>query len=154
MWKNTVKSTLQRQSLTLSFSTCSPKYRGKYCLGERRRYKTCNIPPCGQEEPTFRHVQCSHFNTLPYKGKFYKWETVFNRGEQAKPRALMLSFLPEMLIIVADSVCHSNPLSQPLWAALPTPEWKLLRKDAWRRHRRHAVLRGQQKQRYVHQRHL
>lgn len=85
--------------------TCSPKYRGKYCLGERRRYKICNIPACGQGEPTFRHVQCSHFNALPYKGKFYKWETVFNRGEQAKLGALMLSFLPVMVIIVSGHVC-------------------------------------------------
>ncbi|CAF99891.1 unnamed protein product, partial [Tetraodon nigroviridis] len=57
-----------------------PKHRGKYCLGERRRYKVCSIPACGQEEPTFRHVQCSHFNALPYKGKFYQWEAVFNRA--------------------------------------------------------------------------
>lgn len=67
---------------------------------------------------------------------------------------LMLSVLPERLVKVTGHVCPSNPLSQPLWAALPPPEWKLLWKDAWRRHRRHAVLRGQQKQRYVHQRHL
>lgn len=82
MRKNTVKTKLN--FLLFLLLTCSPKYRGKYCLGERRRYKICNIPACGQEEPSFRHVQCSHFNALPYKGRFYKWETVFNRGDQAK----------------------------------------------------------------------
>uniref|UniRef100_A0A3Q1FVA1 ADAM metallopeptidase with thrombospondin type 1 motif 7 n=1 Tax=Acanthochromis polyacanthus TaxID=80966 RepID=A0A3Q1FVA1_9TELE len=56
-----------------------PKYRGKYCLGERRRYKICNTAPCPEDLPTFRNIQCSHFNTLPYKGKFYKWESVINR---------------------------------------------------------------------------
>ncbi|XP_042347431.1 A disintegrin and metalloproteinase with thrombospondin motifs 7 [Plectropomus leopardus] len=56
-----------------------PKYRGKYCLGERRRYKICNTTPCPQELPSFRDIQCSHFNTIPYKGKFYKWEAVINR---------------------------------------------------------------------------
>ncbi|XP_074477851.1 A disintegrin and metalloproteinase with thrombospondin motifs 7 isoform X1 [Sebastes fasciatus] len=56
-----------------------PKYRGKYCLGERRRYKICNTKPCPHELPTFRDIQCSHFNSVPYKGKFYKWEAVINR---------------------------------------------------------------------------
>lgn len=27
-------------------------------------------------------MQCGHFNNIPYKGKFYKWEAVINRGEQ------------------------------------------------------------------------
>ncbi|KAG7221757.1 hypothetical protein INR49_029140, partial [Caranx melampygus] len=57
-----------------------PKNRGKYCLGERRRYKICNINPCPRDLPSFRDMQCSHFNTMPYKGKFYKWEAVINRG--------------------------------------------------------------------------
>ncbi|KAM9408259.1 A disintegrin and metalloproteinase with thrombospondin motifs 7 [Pholidichthys leucotaenia] len=56
-----------------------PKFRGKYCLGERRRYKICNTTPCPHNLPTFRDIQCSHFNTQPYKGKFYKWESVLNR---------------------------------------------------------------------------
>ncbi|XP_070684446.1 A disintegrin and metalloproteinase with thrombospondin motifs 7 [Pempheris klunzingeri] len=56
-----------------------PKYEGKYCLGERRRYKICNPTPCPQGPPSFRSTQCSHFNTIPYKGKFYKWEAVINR---------------------------------------------------------------------------
>ncbi|KAF3686676.1 A disintegrin and metalloproteinase with thrombospondin motifs 7 [Channa argus] len=56
-----------------------PRYRGKYCLGERRRYKTCNTSPCPHDLPTFRDSQCSHFNTMLYKGKFYKWEAVINK---------------------------------------------------------------------------
>uniref|UniRef100_A0A669DHA8 ADAM metallopeptidase with thrombospondin type 1 motif 7 n=1 Tax=Oreochromis niloticus TaxID=8128 RepID=A0A669DHA8_ORENI len=55
-----------------------PRYRGKYCLGERRRYKICNTAPCVHHLPTFRDIQCSHFNSQPYKGKFYKWEAVIN----------------------------------------------------------------------------
>uniref|UniRef100_A0A3Q0SHJ4 ADAM metallopeptidase with thrombospondin type 1 motif 7 n=1 Tax=Amphilophus citrinellus TaxID=61819 RepID=A0A3Q0SHJ4_AMPCI len=55
-----------------------PRYRGKYCLGERRRYKICNTAPCLHSMPSFRDIQCSHFNSQPYKGKFYKWEAVVN----------------------------------------------------------------------------
>ncbi|XP_053177838.1 A disintegrin and metalloproteinase with thrombospondin motifs 7 [Scomber japonicus] len=56
-----------------------PKHRGKYCLGERRRYKICNTTPCLHEQPSFRDMQCSYFNTKPYKGRFYKWVSVINR---------------------------------------------------------------------------
>uniref|UniRef100_A0A665UVS2 ADAM metallopeptidase with thrombospondin type 1 motif 7 n=1 Tax=Echeneis naucrates TaxID=173247 RepID=A0A665UVS2_ECHNA len=56
-----------------------PKNRGKYCLGERRRYKVCNINPCPSDMPTFRNSQCSHFNNTPYKGKLHKWEAVINK---------------------------------------------------------------------------
>ncbi|RVE74247.1 hypothetical protein OJAV_G00020100 [Oryzias javanicus] len=56
-----------------------PKHRGKYCLGERRRHRICSAAPCPQGVPTFRDMQCSHFNALPYKGKFYKWEAVINK---------------------------------------------------------------------------
>uniref|UniRef100_A0A671V7D8 ADAM metallopeptidase with thrombospondin type 1 motif 7 n=1 Tax=Sparus aurata TaxID=8175 RepID=A0A671V7D8_SPAAU len=56
-----------------------PKHRGRYCLGERRRYKICHTAACLHELPTFRDLQCSHFNTMPYKGKLYKWEAVVSR---------------------------------------------------------------------------
>nr|XP_015198836.1 PREDICTED: A disintegrin and metalloproteinase with thrombospondin motifs 7-like [Lepisosteus oculatus] len=57
-----------------------PKFGGKYCLGERRRYRVCNTDPCPAGLPSFRHIQCSHFNTMPYKGKLYKWVPVNNRA--------------------------------------------------------------------------
>uniref|UniRef100_A0A671V7U1 ADAM metallopeptidase with thrombospondin type 1 motif 7 n=1 Tax=Sparus aurata TaxID=8175 RepID=A0A671V7U1_SPAAU len=54
-----------------------PKHRGRYCLGERRRYKICHTAACLHELPTFRDLQCSHFNTMPYKGKLYKTPVMF-----------------------------------------------------------------------------
>ncbi|XP_053720899.1 A disintegrin and metalloproteinase with thrombospondin motifs 7 [Synchiropus splendidus] len=56
-----------------------PKYRGRYCLGERQRYRICNTAPCTSEVSTFRDVQCSQYDGLPYKGKFYKWVAVINK---------------------------------------------------------------------------
>ncbi|XP_035008592.2 A disintegrin and metalloproteinase with thrombospondin motifs 7 [Hippoglossus stenolepis] len=81
-----------------------PKYRGKYCLGERRRYKVCNISPCAPDLPTFRSVQCAHFNSLPYKGKFYKWESVINRVNPCELhcRPLNEHFSEKMLDAVTD----------------------------------------------------
>uniref|UniRef100_A0AAV2MN53 ADAM metallopeptidase with thrombospondin type 1 motif, 12 n=1 Tax=Knipowitschia caucasica TaxID=637954 RepID=A0AAV2MN53_KNICA len=50
-----------------------PEFGGKYCTGERRRYRTCNTRPCANEQPTFREMQCSEFNTVPYHNELYQW---------------------------------------------------------------------------------
>ncbi|KAB5558862.1 hypothetical protein PHYPO_G00022090 [Pangasianodon hypophthalmus] len=57
----------------------TPKNGGRYCLGERRRYRICNHQPCAQGQPSFRSIQCSKFNSVPYKGKFYQWVHVNNQ---------------------------------------------------------------------------
>ncbi|KAI5608567.1 A disintegrin and metalloproteinase with thrombospondin motifs 7 [Silurus asotus] len=57
----------------------TPKNGGRYCLGERRRYRICNHEPCAKSQPSFRSIQCSKFNSVPYKGKLYQWVHVNNR---------------------------------------------------------------------------
>ncbi|XP_050823286.1 A disintegrin and metalloproteinase with thrombospondin motifs 7 [Gopherus flavomarginatus] len=54
----------------------TPKYGGKYCLGERKRFRVCNMKPCPTDKPSFRHLQCSQFDAMLYKGKLYKWMPV------------------------------------------------------------------------------
>ncbi|KAK9394164.1 A disintegrin and metalloproteinase with thrombospondin motifs 7 [Crotalus adamanteus] len=56
----------------------APKYGGRYCLGERKRFRVCNTQPCPAGEPSFRQIQCSRFDHRPYKGKLYKWSPVPN----------------------------------------------------------------------------
>ncbi|XP_062326647.1 A disintegrin and metalloproteinase with thrombospondin motifs 7 isoform X2 [Osmerus eperlanus] len=81
-----------------------PKYGGKYCVGERRRYRICNSAPCPPGQPTFRHIQCSHFNTMPYKGKFYKWVQVNNKVNPCELHCRPLNeyFSEKMLDAVID----------------------------------------------------
>ncbi|KAG8440824.1 hypothetical protein GDO86_006527 [Hymenochirus boettgeri] len=55
-----------------------PRYGGRYCLGERKRFRVCNVMSCPSNTPSFRHVQCSHFNSVPYKGKLHQWTPVTN----------------------------------------------------------------------------
>ncbi|XP_058484781.1 A disintegrin and metalloproteinase with thrombospondin motifs 7 [Solea solea] len=94
-----------------------PKYGGKYCLGERRRYKICNIAPCPHDMPTFRDVQCRHFNAIPYKGKFYKWEAVISKVSPCELhcRPLNEHFSEKMLDAVTDGTpCYEGNKSREM----------------------------------------
>ncbi|XP_070769326.1 A disintegrin and metalloproteinase with thrombospondin motifs 7 [Enoplosus armatus] len=94
-----------------------PKYRGKYCLGERRKYKICNAAPCPHDLPTFRDIQCSHFNSMPYKGKFYKWEAVINRVNPCELhcRPLNEHFSDKMRDAVTDGTpCYEGNKSRDM----------------------------------------
>ncbi|XP_062357144.1 A disintegrin and metalloproteinase with thrombospondin motifs 7 [Cinclus cinclus] len=66
------------QSAERHCSHPTPKYGGRYCLGERKRFRICNVRRCPPDEPSFRQLQCSQFNPMLYKGKLYKWTPVPN----------------------------------------------------------------------------
>ncbi|XP_058667086.1 A disintegrin and metalloproteinase with thrombospondin motifs 7 [Ammospiza caudacuta] len=66
------------QSAERHCSHPTPKYGGRYCLGERKRFRICNVRRCPPDRPSFRQVQCSQFNPMLYKGKLYKWTPVPN----------------------------------------------------------------------------
>jgi len=51
----------------------SPAHDGSFCIGERARYKTCNLDDCNDDQPSFRAQQCSKHNKKPLKGKLYEW---------------------------------------------------------------------------------
>ncbi|KAJ8299862.1 hypothetical protein KUTeg_022609 [Tegillarca granosa] len=53
-----------------------PSNGGKYCIGERKRYRICNTEPCEENTPSFRSIQCEEFNYIPYRNGLYEWETV------------------------------------------------------------------------------
>ncbi|XP_068427310.1 A disintegrin and metalloproteinase with thrombospondin motifs 7 [Clinocottus analis] len=92
-----------------------PKHRGKYCLGARRRYRICNTTPCARDLPTFRDLQCAHFDTVPYKGRFYKWEAVLNRVSPCELhcRPLDEQFSDKMQETVADGTpCYEGNKSR------------------------------------------
>ncbi|NXH38405.1 ATS7 metalloproteinase, partial [Dicaeum eximium] len=66
------------QSAERHCSHPTPKYGGRYCLGERKRFRICNVRRCPADKPSFRQLQCSQFNPMLYKGKLYKWTPVPN----------------------------------------------------------------------------
>ncbi|XP_006896869.1 PREDICTED: A disintegrin and metalloproteinase with thrombospondin motifs 12-like [Elephantulus edwardii] len=81
-----------------------PKFGGKYCTGERKRYRLCNVHPCRSEAPTFRQMQCSEFDTVPYKNEFYHWFPVFNPAHPCELycRPIDGQFSERMLDAVTD----------------------------------------------------
>ncbi|XP_038138329.1 A disintegrin and metalloproteinase with thrombospondin motifs 10 isoform X2 [Cyprinodon tularosa] len=63
-----------------------PTIGGKYCLGERKRFRSCNIDECPAGSRDFREIQCSEFDSTPFRGKFYTWKPY--RGGGVKPCSL------------------------------------------------------------------
>ncbi|ETE68566.1 A disintegrin and metalloproteinase with thrombospondin motifs 12, partial [Ophiophagus hannah] len=55
-----------------------PQFGGKYCTGERKHYRMCNVKGCQKSTPNFREMQCSEFDTVAYKNEFYQWIPIYN----------------------------------------------------------------------------
>ncbi|XP_047448785.1 A disintegrin and metalloproteinase with thrombospondin motifs 12 [Mugil cephalus] len=66
------------QSADRECNNPKPEFGGKYCTGERKRYRTCNTKPCQNLKPTFREMLCSEFDTVPYHNELYQWVPVSN----------------------------------------------------------------------------
>ncbi|XP_019744003.1 A disintegrin and metalloproteinase with thrombospondin motifs 12 isoform X2 [Hippocampus comes] len=66
------------QSAERECNNPKPEFGGKYCTGERKRYRTCNTRPCQKDKPSFREMLCSEFDTVPYHNELYKWVPVAN----------------------------------------------------------------------------
>ncbi|XP_008323759.1 A disintegrin and metalloproteinase with thrombospondin motifs 6 [Cynoglossus semilaevis] len=64
----------------------APSGGGKYCLGERKRYRSCNIDACPAGSRDFREKQCADFDNMPFRGKYYNWKPYTGGG--VKPCAL------------------------------------------------------------------
>lgn len=61
-----------------------PANGGLFCIGERRRYIICNKESCPEGEPSFRAQQCAAYNSIPYRGEFYKWLPYFDKFNPCK----------------------------------------------------------------------
>ncbi|XP_046392172.1 A disintegrin and metalloproteinase with thrombospondin motifs 12-like [Ischnura elegans] len=57
-----------------------PNKNGRYCLGQRKRYKICNTKKCPPDKPTFRELQCTEKNSVEIKGQLHTWKPYFKEG--------------------------------------------------------------------------
>ncbi|XP_070503091.1 A disintegrin and metalloproteinase with thrombospondin motifs 12 [Chironomus tepperi] len=62
----------------------APAFGGEFCIGERARYKTCNIAKCPDDEPSFRAQQCSKKNSVPIKDRYFTWLPYLDIHEPCK----------------------------------------------------------------------
>uniref|UniRef100_A0A4W4GQS8 ADAMTS/ADAMTS-like cysteine-rich domain-containing protein n=1 Tax=Electrophorus electricus TaxID=8005 RepID=A0A4W4GQS8_ELEEL len=102
---------------SISSPLFSPRNGGKYCLGERRRYRICNQELCSLDQPSFRYVQCSRFNTVPYKGRFYKWMHINNRINPCELHCRPVNeyFSEKMMDAVIDGTrCYEDSWSRDM----------------------------------------
>uniref|UniRef100_A0A8C9XZH5 ADAM metallopeptidase with thrombospondin type 1 motif, 10 n=1 Tax=Sander lucioperca TaxID=283035 RepID=A0A8C9XZH5_SANLU len=49
----------------------------RHCDSPRKRFRSCNIDDCPAGSRDFREIQCSDFNSVPFRGKFYTWKFTF-----------------------------------------------------------------------------
>ncbi|XP_074650847.1 A disintegrin and metalloproteinase with thrombospondin motifs 6-like [Tubulanus polymorphus] len=80
-----------------------PSSGGKYCLGERKRFKLCNIEACDEKDVSFRFQQCQEFNTIPYKGSLFSWTPVSSPATpcqlHCKPTSRFFSVMLKDIVI-------------------------------------------------------
>ncbi|XP_063218509.1 A disintegrin and metalloproteinase with thrombospondin motifs 7-like [Bacillus rossius redtenbacheri] len=84
-----------------------PAFGGRFCVGQRRRYKTCNTQKCPEGSPSFRSVQCSAHDNHEYRGRKYKWLPYFDKAE---PCELYCTDSDDSMIVpFGDSVEDGTP---------------------------------------------
>lgn len=44
------------------FMTFRPRNGGKYCVGRRMKFRSCNSEPCSKQKKDFREEQCASFD--------------------------------------------------------------------------------------------
>uniref|UniRef100_A0A8C0Y3X9 ADAM metallopeptidase with thrombospondin type 1 motif, 12 n=1 Tax=Cyprinus carpio carpio TaxID=630221 RepID=A0A8C0Y3X9_CYPCA len=88
-----------------------PEFGGKYCTGERKRYRICNTKLCARKHPSFRDMQCSEFNTVPYHNELYEWIPVASSSRPCELHCKPVNeaFSEKMLDAVTDGTpCFMN----------------------------------------------
>ena len=43
-----------------------PRNGGKYCVGRRMKFRSCNSEPCSKQKKDFREEQCGDFDGRPF----------------------------------------------------------------------------------------
>lgn len=59
--RNYISFPARSQAASLS-CFCRPKNGGKYCVGRRMKFKSCNTEPCSKLKKDFRDEQCADFD--------------------------------------------------------------------------------------------
>ncbi|XP_078378045.1 A disintegrin and metalloproteinase with thrombospondin motifs 19-like [Oculina patagonica] len=84
----------------------SPLNGGRYCEGESRKFRTCNVKPCLPRSRDFRTLQCESFNGITYRGGKHEWVPVISDGQPCslfcKPKDPQYRFSAKLASKVID----------------------------------------------------
>ncbi|KRZ36996.1 A disintegrin and metalloproteinase with thrombospondin motifs gon-1, partial [Trichinella pseudospiralis] len=92
-----------------------PANGGKYCVGERVRFRSCNTKECPIDSPDFREVQCSEFNGKPVGiyglSSDVKWVPKYNGTVVATDRCKLYCrvFNSAAFYLLKDKVVDGTP---------------------------------------------
>ncbi|XP_061409573.1 A disintegrin and metalloproteinase with thrombospondin motifs 7-like isoform X1 [Lethenteron reissneri] len=103
------------QSALRQCNNPTPRFGGRYCVGERKRYRTCNVQPCSADAISFRQMQCSEFNTVPYRSGLHEWAPLFGTANSCELhcRPMVGYFSEKMLDAVIDGTpCYEGNASR------------------------------------------
>ncbi|XP_078710941.1 A disintegrin and metalloproteinase with thrombospondin motifs 7-like [Lampetra fluviatilis] len=64
------------QSMERHCNNPTPRFGGEYCTGDWRRYRVCNTEACPLNGTSFRQLQCSEFDKVPYRRQMFTWLSV------------------------------------------------------------------------------
>lgn len=90
----------------------SPLNGGRYCEGESRKFRTCNLEPCPPTSKDFRTLQCESFNGIKYRGEKHEWVPVISDGQPCslfcKPKDPQYRFSAKLASKVIDGTSCSS----------------------------------------------
>ncbi|XP_004617610.1 A disintegrin and metalloproteinase with thrombospondin motifs 7 [Sorex araneus] len=89
----------------------APRYKGKYCVGERKRFRLCNLQSCPPGHPSFRQLQCSKFDTKWMENRQHTWVPVPNDVNPCELYCQSTNehFVEKLLDAVVDGTpCYQN----------------------------------------------
>ncbi|KAM3939316.1 A disintegrin and metalloproteinase with thrombospondin motifs 12 [Leptodactylus fuscus] len=92
------------QSAERKCNNPEPKFGGKYCTGERKRYRMCKTNLCPKNQPSFRQMQCAEFDTVLYKNDLHTWYPIYNTANPCELhcRNSEANFVDKLLDAVID----------------------------------------------------
>ncbi|XP_055969885.1 A disintegrin and metalloproteinase with thrombospondin motifs 7 [Sorex fumeus] len=99
------------QSMERQCTQPMPRYKGKYCVGERKRFRLCNLQGCPPGHPSFRQLQCSKFDTEWMENRQHTWVPVVNDVNPCELYCQSTNehFVEKLLDAVVDGTpCYQN----------------------------------------------
>lgn len=90
-----------------------PQNNGRYCIGDRVKYRSCGTKECPPGSPDFRELQCSHFDNnnmrIPNLTEDVKWHAKYSRISPQDRCKLYCQVESNQYYMLAEKVIDGTP---------------------------------------------